>query len=176
MLDLIAKNILNGELSQKIKREGKVNIENAILSRDKQQLQIDLVTNFVIPHFSLNSLMQMMEARLSRESNAPVRVNISYKVKVPIQKKAEILKFGLEYLVNSKEHEIKGFDKNLLDAIIVKSAVSDDEGADFGFAESWLICEMILDFHDRQSRGNGHRRSEERRVGKECRSRWSPYH
>ena len=126
MLDLIAKNILNGELSQKIKREGKVNIENATLSRDKQQLQIDLVTNFVIPHFALNSIMQMMEARLSRESNAPVRVNISYKVKAPIQKKAEILKFGLEYLVNSKEHEIKGFDKNLLDAIIVKSAVSDD--------------------------------------------------
>ena len=25
-------------------------------------------------------------------------------------------------------------------------------------------------------RGNRHRRSEERRVGKECRSRWSPYH
>ena len=24
--------------------------------------------------------------------------------------------------------------------------------------------------------GNLHRRSEERRVGKECRSRWSPYH
>ena len=23
---------------------------------------------------------------------------------------------------------------------------------------------------------HGHRRSEERRVGKECRSRWSPYH
>ena len=23
---------------------------------------------------------------------------------------------------------------------------------------------------------SGHRRSEERRVGKECRSRWSPYH
>ena len=26
------------------------------------------------------------------------------------------------------------------------------------------------------TRGFGHRRSEERRVGKECRSRWSPYH
>src|SRR2546428_14182250 len=25
-------------------------------------------------------------------------------------------------------------------------------------------------------RANGKRRSEERRVGKECRSRWSPYH
>ena len=24
--------------------------------------------------------------------------------------------------------------------------------------------------------GSGYRRSEERRVGKECRSRWSPYH
>ena len=24
--------------------------------------------------------------------------------------------------------------------------------------------------------GNGGNRSEERRVGKECRSRWSPYH
>ena len=142
MLDLIAKNILNGELSQKIKREGKVNIENATLSRDKQQLQIDLVTNFVIPHFALNSIMQMMEARLSRESNAPVRVNISYKVKVPIQKKAEILKFGLEYLVNSKEHEIKGLDKNLLDAIIVKSAVSDDEGAVF-YCRSKGACDVL---------------------------------
>ena len=26
------------------------------------------------------------------------------------------------------------------------------------------------------AQGGGHRRSEERRVGKECRSRWSPYH
>src|SRR2546429_9447358 len=27
-----------------------------------------------------------------------------------------------------------------------------------------------------QNKGNRHLRSEERRVGKECRSRWSPYH
>ena len=27
-----------------------------------------------------------------------------------------------------------------------------------------------------RSRSGAHRRSEERRVGKECRSRWSPYH
>ena len=36
------------------------------------------------------------------------------------------------------------------------------------------ICELhklkALNF------ANEHRRSEERRVGKECRSRWSPYH
>ena len=31
-------------------------------------------------------------------------------------------------------------------------------------------CEIII------SKNKNHRRSEERRVGKECRSRWSPYH
>src|SRR5258707_11868419 len=30
--------------------------------------------------------------------------------------------------------------------------------------------------HERHSRPRGFFRSEERRVGKECRSRWSPYH
>ena len=29
---------------------------------------------------------------------------------------------------------------------------------------------------DRGPRASGNARSEERRVGKECRSRWSPYH
>ena len=29
---------------------------------------------------------------------------------------------------------------------------------------------------DRETEREGERRSEERRVGKECRSRWSPYH
>ena len=29
---------------------------------------------------------------------------------------------------------------------------------------------------ERIGRDDAHRRSEERRVGKECRSRWSPYH
>src|SRR2546430_5773991 len=31
-------------------------------------------------------------------------------------------------------------------------------------------------YFDILTRGNAKRRSEERRVGKECRSRWSPYH
>ena len=31
-------------------------------------------------------------------------------------------------------------------------------------------------FQIRTKSGNSRRRSEERRVGKECRSRWSPYH
>ena len=34
---------------------------------------------------------------------------------------------------------------------------------------------MVIEFA-RNVLGMEHRRSEERRVGKECRSRWSPYH
>ena len=36
-----------------------------------------------------------------------------------------------------------------------------------GAGHSYHICEHL---------GENGRRSEERRVGKECRSRWSPYH
>ena len=35
---------------------------------------------------------------------------------------------------------------------------------------------MLLAKGWQQAGVDGHRRSEERRVGKECRSRWSPYH
>ena len=38
-----------------------------------------------------------------------------------------------------------------------------------------LIGEL-RDFHMRYEVENQVKRSEERRVGKECRSRWSPYH
>ena len=34
----------------------------------------------------------------------------------------------------------------------------------------------ILNFDAHHDAGYGKQRSEERRVGKECRSRWSPYH
>ena len=37
--------------------------------------------------------------------------------------------------------------------------------------ESWRSGKVLVTFE-----GAAHRRSEERRVGKECRSRWSPYH
>jgi len=36
--------------------------------------------------------------------------------------------------------------------------------------------EIEIDFHGTPKRGIRFFRSEERRVGKECRSRWSPYH
>ena len=44
------------------------------------------------------------------------------------------------------------------------------------FAETWMDLETIIQSEVSQKEKNKYRRSEERRVGKECRSRWSPYH
>src|SRR3712207_9511535 len=44
---------------------------------------------------------------------------------------------------------------------------------------SWHISKEVrrwLGKHNREVKESGEGRSEERRVGKECRSRWSPYH
>ena len=46
---------------------------------------------------------------------------------------------------------------------------------DFGMQGNGVQDEDILLVHEAQHQINA-RRSEERRVGKECRSRWSPYH
>ena len=40
--------------------------------------------------------------------------------------------------------------------------------------EGWAKLQQIVE--DYKKAHNGASRSEERRVGKECRSRWSPYH
>src|SRR2546422_9602773 len=51
-------------------------------------------------------------------------------------------------------------------AVVDDAALVHDHGA---HRESERDAAVLLDEHDRE-------RSEERRVGKECRSRWSPYH
>ena len=45
-----------------------------------------------------------------------------------------------------------------------------------GFRRFCKLSLQIDDMLGMLSKKQGHRRSEERRVGKECRSRWSPYH
>ena len=45
------------------------------------------------------------------------------------------------------------------------------KGFMFGFSAMMMICLLEVVFSS-----YGVTRSEERRVGKECRSRWSPYH
>src|SRR6266446_87748 len=47
---------------------------------------------------------------------------------------------------------------------------------DFGLDPNLPRNEMIVDLKLAPRNGSGEVGSEERRVGKECRSRWSPYH
>ena len=45
------------------------------------------------------------------------------------------------------------------------------------FVEMWMELESVIQSEVSQKEKNKYSmRSEERRVGKECRSRWSPYH
>ena len=54
------------------------------------------------------------------------------------------------------------------------SAIKRNEIA--SFVETWLDLETVIQSEVSQKEKSKYRRSEERRVGKECRSRWSPYH
>ena len=49
------------------------------------------------------------------------------------------------------------------------------EDSGVGYAAGWTLVIVYEDLA-RESRNISLCRSEERRVGKECRSRWSPYH
>ena len=45
------------------------------------------------------------------------------------------------------------------------------------YIENFAIIDQVqIDFQSGMTVLTGETRSEERRVGKECRSRWSPYH
>ena len=57
----------------------------------------------------------------------------------------------------------------------IKPDVAVDDTAE-GNYPSFIIREADLDNHLTVSGNTTDARSEERRVGKECRSRWSPYH
>ena len=61
-----------------------------------------------------------------------------------------------------KEFEIAGYDMPCVDLAVNVDVFPKPNGGTGINAMSW--------------QGGGKVRSEERRVGKECRSRWSPYH
>src|SRR5688572_32097089 len=61
------------------------------------------------------------------------------------------------------------FDRHLLVELLVQRAV---HGAEAALSQNRSQSVLLIDKHT----GANLTRSEERRVGKECRSRWSPYH
>ena len=62
-----------------------------------------------------------------------------------------------------------GENKNYLGSIAQGNTVSDYDSEERSRGFSIHLSVVPVEW-------NGYKRSEERRVGKECRSRWSPYH
>ena len=62
-------------------------------------------------------------------------------------------------------------------AALVRAGVPLDAGmADLGYDLPGKLGGLASQIGERLNQGESLPRSEERRVGKECRSRWSPYH
>ena len=61
-----------------------------------------------------------------------------------------------------------------LNLLEIPQAVKAAEGTAMELVDSAFPLLAGIDIHDNPK--DGFNRSEERRVGKECRSRWSPYH
>ena len=93
---------------------------------------------------------------------------------------------GLQELHGYQERFLR--ERNVSYKIQTEEFVSDDEIKDFTSRFDHILIHLDIDvldaglFHSTYFankelvRDGSHRRSEERRVGKECRSRWSPYH
>ena len=65
----------------------------------------------------------------------------------------------------------------LEDAIAEITKLNPKPGSELNASKaSDVVSQIVPDFTVEQYNDNLRSRSEERRVGKECRSRWSPYH
>src|SRR2546427_10565839 len=73
------------------------------------------------------------------------------------------LPISIESAVKDLEEALKGEDKDAIDAKTTALMTASQKLGEKMYA-------------DAQAAGGPEARSEERRVGKECRSRWSPYH
>src|SRR3712207_4629722 len=88
-----------------------------------------------------------------------------------VEKRVEVIKRRINY-EKDPENFIKEFEpeqEELRNKIAKAKEILKDVTYDDNILEIAATISIEMDV-------DGHRRSEERRVGKECRSRWSPYH
>src|SRR2546425_8473448 len=64
----------------------------------------------------------------------------------------------------------------LIYGVAIKSGLTHPEAQDVVQETVMSVCKNMPNFKADPAYGSFKARSEERRVGKECRSRWSPYH
>ena len=128
------------------------------------------------------------------DAGSPLLVN-SLALQTALQKKCSdsyVVELGMRYGNPSIEQAIDNLQKNKCEKIIVlplypqfanatTQSTLDVVNAVFERNKSNAEIKIIRDFYNQDFyihsfANNIQRRSEERRVGKECRSRWSPYH
>ena len=75
-----------------------------------------------------------------------------------------------------KRQSIRRFtDEKVSDELIENLLKAGMQAPSAGNQQAWEFI-VVSDEKDKLEISKMHQRSEERRVGKECRSRWSPYH
>ena len=82
-------------------------------------------------------------------------------------------------LTRDPEQRTTASGKNVVSFSIAVSRATQDDQADFFNVTAWeKLGDLVMQYLNKGRRVlvQGAERSEERRVGKECRSRWSPYH
>ena len=75
----------------------------------------------------------------------------------------------LDYLINNRQHAVSA--SNILEHLEAEGA-SPNPTTVYRYLDKLAGEQRIMKY----VADKGEKRSEERRVGKECRSRWSPYH
>ena len=145
-----------------VKRSGKI--------KKKTGFKIDLMTILILAFVSLGIATGYIVFRRSVENMTAFNELLGTCIKIGL---CTLLVFvGMDIGVEGKV--VKQFKSVGIRIIAIPAAVI------AGTLAGSLICGILLPISIRESMaigaGLGLTRSEERRVGKECRSRWSPYH
>src|SRR5712691_9188581 len=132
-------------------------------TRITDYISLGVVTK-AVPLMAVRAVLRSTKKLSQRQRDLPAHVVVYYVVALALYMQSsyrEVLRCLLEGL-----HWLRHPDEAM--PVASKSGISQ--------ARTRLGWEALEQLHDRVVRPVASARSEERRVGKECRSRWSPYH
>ena len=129
---------------------------------------------------SLNKIGKAFSRFEQENERKPSPEELAQELDIPVDKISDTLKVSGRH-ISVDAPFVEGEDNSLLDVLVNDDAPNAD-GTLMNESLSREIDRALATLTERESDiikmffGIGAERSEERRVGKECRSRWSPYH
>ena len=133
-------------------------------AKQDQDIVIQITRNFETTDVSLSKLEKLAKAVCNRFA-WPRTAQARYEVSIAIVDDSEIRELNSRFLNHRTITDCLSFD------------LSDDEKSKiFDLVVNGEMAVRQADLRGHSSEAELALRSEERRVGKECRSRWSPYH